>query len=129
MIKFLARHPTAGNLLMAIFIVMGGYMALNTKRESMPDITPKRVEVRVVYPGASAEDVEDTLCRPIEDALDSVQAIEQVTAEAREGLCLLTVEMAANGDFRTFKSDVEGEGTCRNSLNVGLVGPVSESHD
>ena len=58
MIRLLARHPTAGNLLLAIFIVFGGFMATTVRRESMPDITPRRVEVQVVYPGASAEDVE-----------------------------------------------------------------------
>ncbi|MCP4965316.1 MAG: efflux RND transporter permease subunit [bacterium] len=109
MIRLLAKHPTAGNLLMAIFIVLGGLMATTIRRESMPDITPQQIEVRVLYPGASAEDVEETICGSIEEALDGVPSIDQVTSQAREGVGIVTVEMSSGGDFVTFKGDIVTE--------------------
>ena len=40
----------------------------------------KEVEIRVVYPGATAEEIEEVICQRVEDALDGVRFIEERTA-------------------------------------------------
>ena len=78
MIAFFARHPTAGNLLMVIFLLAGLMAIPGLSRETFPDFAASQVEVRVAYPGASAEDIEEAICGRIEDALDEVDAVEEV---------------------------------------------------
>jgi len=68
MIRYFASHPTAANLLMLIFIVMGLQAFPTLRRETLPDFTAREVEVRVEYPGATAEEVEEAICQRVEDA-------------------------------------------------------------
>ena len=47
MIRFFAAHPTAANLLMLMFFVMGLVSLPTLRRETLPDFTAQEVEVRL----------------------------------------------------------------------------------
>ena len=109
MIRFFASHPTAANLLMIAFMVVGLAAAPSVKRETFPDIPADKVEVRAVYPGASALEVEDAVCQRVEDAVDGIENLEEKTCEAREGLAIATIEMSEGNDIARFLDDVKSE--------------------
>jgi len=109
MIQFFTRHPTAANLLMIVFFVMGLASIPSLRRETLPDFSADEVEVTVVYPGATAQDVEEAICRRIEDAIDSVSHIEEVRSDAQEGYCKVVIKMMEGNDFRIFMDDVKSE--------------------
>ena len=104
MIRYFAAHPTAANLLMAAFIVGGLFAAPTLQRETFPRIEPRNVQITVPYPGARPEDVEEAICRRIEDAVDGVNDIFEVTCEAQEGVGTATIEMAEGADLDRFRS-------------------------
>ncbi|MCG8427021.1 MAG: efflux RND transporter permease subunit, partial [Chromatiales bacterium] len=109
MIDFFARHPTAGNLLM-LFLAVLGFMALpELQRETFPEFDAEVVEVRVLYPGASAEDVEEAICQRIEDAIDGINDVNELTCDAREGVAIANVEMTEGGEIAVFMDDVKSE--------------------
>ena len=108
-LRHFAEHPTAANLLMLIFIFAGLMTAPDLIRETLPDFASTEVEIRVPYPGASAEEVEEGVCRRIEDALESLSDIHEVRSEAREGLAVVTAEMEEGGDIGRFIIDVKTE--------------------
>ena len=58
MIRFFVAHPTASNLLMLLLLAMGVFSLTRLRRETFPDFRPSEVEIRVVYPGATAEEIE-----------------------------------------------------------------------
>lgn len=107
MIRFFAGHPTAANLIMALFMIVGLISLPRVMRETMPDFAPSEVEIRIRYPGATAEDVEEAVARRIEDAVDDVHYVHEIRSDSREGLSITIVEMAENGDFQTFFNDIE----------------------
>ncbi|MCB9845449.1 MAG: efflux RND transporter permease subunit [Phycisphaeraceae bacterium] len=109
MIRFFTGHPTAANLLMLILIAMGAIAAPTLRRETFPEFDARQIEVRVAYPGATAEEVDQTICRRIIDAVDGVEWVEEVRSDAREGVGSVTIELAAGGNFQTFRSDIEQE--------------------
>ena len=86
MIRFFAGHPTAGNLLMIALVVMGLVSLPTLRRATFPDFIQPQVEVRVIYPGATAQDVEEAVCRRIETALESVEQIDEVISQARDNI-------------------------------------------
>src|SRR5690606_37102158 len=86
MVAYFARHPTAANLLMVTFVVLGIIGAMRMIRETFPDFESEFVHVQVVYKGASAQDVEETVCQRIEEAIEGVEGIESVESTAREGM-------------------------------------------
>ena len=109
MIERLARHPTAANLLMIILFAASIYAMPQLRRETFPDFAASEVEVRIPYPGATAEEVEAVVCQRVEDALDGVKFVKELRSEAREGLALFTVEMDDAGDVTTFQNDITTE--------------------
>ncbi|MCP4345232.1 MAG: efflux RND transporter permease subunit [Desulfobacterales bacterium] len=109
MIRFFAHHPTAANLLMLIFIVMGVFSISSIRRETFPDFSADKVEVRVLYPGATAEEVEETICQRIEDVVDGINYVEEISSDARESVGTVTVEMQQGNDLRQFIEDIKTE--------------------
>jgi len=109
MIRYFAHHPTAANLMMAAFIILGLAAAPSVKRETFPDIPAKEVEVRVPFPGATAEDVENGICQRIEDAVESVNHLEETRCESREGLAIAVLKMREGNDVSRFLDDVKAE--------------------
>ena len=109
MIRFFAAHPTAANLLMVAFLLLGLAFAPSVKRETFPDIPAKSVEVRVPFPGAVAEDVEEAICQRIEDAADGIDNRDETRCEAREGVAVATVVMREGSDLDRFLDDVKTE--------------------
>lgn len=109
MIRYFTHHPTAANLLMIIFIVMGVFSITSLKRETFPEFSADMIQIRVIYPGASAEEVEEAICQRVEDAIEDVNYIKEVVSEAREGVGTITVEMQSGGNLQVFRSDIESE--------------------
>jgi multidrug efflux pump subunit AcrB len=107
MINYFARHPTAANLMMALFWAIGILALPGIQRETMPDFSPSEVEVRALYPGAVAEEVEEAVCFRLEDALDGIENVEEIRSDAREGVAAVTVKMSEDGIFQTFLADIE----------------------
>ena len=109
MIRYFAGHPTAANLLMVVFLLAGLVSLPNLKRETLPDFSPEEVEVKIDYPGASAEDVEESICLRIEDALSRVSSIDEIRCEAKEGTSVIVVKMRQGFVFNRFLNDVRTE--------------------
>jgi len=109
MIRFFAAHPTAANLIMIILIILGIIAAPKLQRATFPDFAADEVEIRVPYPGASAEEVENAICQRIEDAVDGINDIDEVRCEAKEGLGTAVVKLREGGDFDHFLDDVKTE--------------------
>ncbi len=106
MIRFFAGHPTASNLLMALFMIVGLISLPRILRETMPDFASSEVEIRIAYPGATAEEVEEAVALRVEDALDGIPYVHEIRSDSREGLSITTVEMSESGHFQTFLNDV-----------------------
>lgn len=109
MIRYFAKHPTAANLLMLFFFVIGAVSIPSLRRETFPDFSEDKVQVTVVYPGATAEDVEDAICRRIEDAVDGISYVKEITSESQEGMGSVIIEMESGGDMSTFLMDIKTE--------------------
>ncbi|MCC8189177.1 MAG: efflux RND transporter permease subunit, partial [Planctomycetes bacterium] len=109
MIKYFASHATAGNLLMLAFLALGLSALSGIKRESMPDFTTETLQITANYPGATAEEVEEAIAAPIEEALEGVNGIKNINTSAMEGSVSIRVEMEEGADWQTFYNDVKTE--------------------
>ncbi len=109
LLAYFASHPTAANLLLLIFLFLGAISVGGILRETFPDYSSSEVQISVVYPGATAEEVEEAVCRRIEDAVDSVTYVSEVESEAREGLAQVVVTMSGQGEMTSFLNDIKTE--------------------
>jgi len=108
-IRYFAAHPTIANLLMVLLLVVGLSALPSIKRETFPDFAPEEVQVRVVYPGASAENVEEAICQRLEDAVETLSEVSETRCEAREGMATLVAKMIDGSDIDRFLNDVKSE--------------------
>ena len=108
-ISYMCAHPTAANLLMLLFLALGAISVTDLKRETFPDFSVNAVEISVAYPGATADEVEASVCRRIEDAIDSVSNIAEVKSTAMESRTSVVVEMVEGNDIIEFFNDIKTE--------------------
>jgi len=106
-IAWMAGHSVTANILMIVFLVGGIVLSLNIKKEVFPDFDLDRVTITVPYPGASPEEVEKGIILAIEEAVQSLEGIKEVTASAREGSGTVTVEIIEGEDIQRLAQDIQ----------------------
>jgi multidrug efflux pump subunit AcrB len=86
----LRNHPLA-NILFAVVLAMGALSYALMPREQDPEINFNWVNITTTLPGASAEDVEQRVTQPLEDAIKSVADIRFVISSSRETVSSILV--------------------------------------
>ncbi len=107
MIAWMTRNGVTANLLMVV-LMAGGFMAsLQIKKEVFPEFALDVVSVNVAYPGASPEDVEQGIVLVVEEALQGIEGIEEITSAANEGSARITAELTADAEPNTVFQDIQ----------------------
>ena len=84
-IAYMVRNGVAANLLM-IFIVAAGLVSMNgLVQEAFPVLAFDSVEISVPYPGATPDEVEESIVLKIEEQVETLDGVREVTAVAAEG--------------------------------------------
>lgn len=109
MIRYFAQHPTAANLLMAAIVILGLMSASTLTRGLFPEFDVPVVQVTTLYPGASVAEVEESICRRIEQQIEGVDGIKRIESLAREDLGLTTVSLTDDVDPSEVRSKIEEE--------------------
>jgi multidrug efflux pump subunit AcrB len=109
MIAWFTRHQTAANLLMAAIMLLGLVALPGLQRETLPEIQNDEVEIRVIYKGATPEEVEDAICRRVEDVLETITDLDEMRCDAREGLGTVTAVMREGAEMMRFLDDIKSE--------------------
>ena len=108
-IRWITEHRVAANLLMVSVVVAGLSSATSITQKTFPDFTLEVVDVTVVYPGASPGEIEQSVVRPIEERLASVDGVDETTATAREGVGSVSLSLALGEDVATKLDEIETE--------------------
>lgn len=109
MISYFARHPTAANLLMLAIIILGLTSLLRLTRTLFPEFEVPVVQATTYYPGASAAEVEESICRRIEEQIEGIEGIKRIESLAREGIGLTTISLTDDVDPSEVRSRVDEE--------------------
>ena len=95
-IAWFAANHVAANLLM-LFIIVAGIISLFTiRKQTTPDFELNTVQVRVAYLGAAPQEVEEGVVIKIEEAIQDVKGIVELTGRAGEGMGSVTAKAAAS---------------------------------
>jgi len=62
--------------------------------------------VMTSYPGASAQDIEQNVTRPLENALNAVNDLKHITSKSRENISVITLEFEYGKDIDVLTNDV-----------------------
>ncbi|WP_422103468.1 efflux RND transporter permease subunit [Vreelandella sp.] len=106
-LAWMVDHGVAPNLMMVLFIVGGLMASLAIKKEVFPEFETEIVQVTISYPGATPEDVEQSLLLPVEAAIADVEGIDELTASASEGSGVVSATLIDGVDVMRAYQDIQ----------------------
>ena len=99
-------NPVTTGLLFLAFAILGVFALTRLPVDNFPDIESNTIMVMSSYPGASAEDVENNLTKILENSLNGVSNLKNLTSNSRENISILTLEFEYGTDIDEATNDV-----------------------
>jgi hydrophobe/amphiphile efflux-1 (HAE1) family protein len=100
------NNPVFATMVMVALTVLGAFSYQRLRVEAMPDVRPPYVSIQVSYPGASPEQVENDVAKPIENAANTVAGIKRLLSASYEGIGYTWIEFRLDVDQDRVLQDV-----------------------
>ncbi|WP_094604665.1 Multidrug resistance protein MdtB [Sporomusa silvacetica DSM 10669] len=130
MIDIFIKRPVFTTMLVMLLVVFGlnSYPSLGV--DLYPDVEFPIVLVNITYTGASPEEMESLITKPIEDAVSSVAGIKTLSSVSREGVSQTTIEFELGTNPKMAANDVrEKVAGVRKHLPDEIDEPVVQRFD
>ena len=119
------QKPVTTALIFVAAMVFGIYSLLNISIAQFPDIEANVIMVMSSYQGASAADIENNLTKVLENSLNGVSNLKDISSRSRENTSILTLEFEYGTDLDVATNDVRDKLDLVNSmLPDGVSTPV-----
>ncbi|HEY5071069.1 MAG TPA: efflux RND transporter permease subunit [Caulobacteraceae bacterium] len=117
-----------------VFIVYGVLMVRGEKLASFPSLAPAQASIETDAPGMVAEQVEQLVTRPIENALIGARGIAAVHSQSIQGLSVIGVDFQAGVDPNRVRqaiseSMVQAAGALPSGVGAPRLSPLTSSTD
>jgi multidrug efflux pump subunit AcrB len=120
LVNYFIKYSISGNLLMVLILVFGIVGMMNMRSTFFPQAPIRNITIQAVYPGASAEEIEEAVVLKIEDQLTGVTGVERITSTSSENTASLNVEIKQRADVEEVLQDVKNAVDQINSFPKGL---------
>jgi hydrophobe/amphiphile efflux-1 (HAE1) family protein len=125
MTRISIKHPVFATMVMVGLMVLGLFSYRSLGVESMPNIEIPAVWIETNYPGASPEQVENDVTRPLEEAANTVGGIKAIRSNSWEGHSGIGVEFQLTVDMDRAVQDLRDRiGTVRGGFPREVKEPV-----
>ncbi len=129
LIRYFVKYNLTGDMLM-IAILIGGYVGLTNLRSNFfPEVASKTIQVQVVYPGASPEEIEEGIVAKIEENLQGIAGLDQVKSVCNENAGNITIEVLDARETDEILQDVKNAVDRIASFPVGMEPPIVFKQD
>ena len=106
-IAYMASNGVAANLLMFALLAGGLVSLTGLEREAWPSVPFNHVEVTMAYPGATPDEVEESIVVKIEEQVSSLDGVIAVKSVAAPGVASVRIEVQSGTDMRQAIDDIE----------------------
>lgn len=100
------KRPVMTTLCFVAVAILGLFSLQKLPIDLYPDIDTNTIMVLTTYQGASAQDIEQNVTRPLENTLNSVQHLKHITSDSRENISVITLEFEYGYDIDDLTNDV-----------------------
>ena len=100
------KRPIMTTLCFVAVTIMGLFSLYTLPIDLFPDIETNTIMVMTSYPGASAQDIEQNVTRPLENTLNSVEHLKHISSKSRENISVITLEFEYGYDIDVMTNDV-----------------------
>jgi hydrophobic/amphiphilic exporter-1 (mainly G- bacteria), HAE1 family len=99
-------NPVLATMMMLAFVVLGLFSYQRLRVDQFPDVTFPVVVVQTDYPGASPETVEADISRKVEEAVNTINGIKNLSSRSYEGSSVVIIEFDLTIDPAQAAQDV-----------------------
>ncbi len=100
------KRPIMTTLCFVAVAIMGLFSLSTLPIDLYPDIETNTIMVMTTYQGASAQDIEQNVTRPLENVLNSVEHLKHISSKSRENISVITLEFEYGYDIDVLTNDV-----------------------
>ena len=119
------NNPVTTALVFIALAIFGIFSLINISLDRFPKFDANVVMVMSSYPGASAEDIETNLTKVLENSLNGVSDLKNLSSTSKENMALITLEFVEGVDIDVATNDVRDKLDMVNSvLPDGATLPV-----
>jgi multidrug efflux pump subunit AcrB len=127
MTKFALKNPVSVIVLAVLLFITGLISFSGMRRESFPEIKIPYIFVTTLYPGANPPEVENLITQKIEDKLDGIDGVKQMTSSSNESYSNIFLEfdpsVKTEDALRRVKDKVD---QARGDLPVDAEDPITQ---
>lgn len=106
-----------------IFLGMASYTTLNY--ELVPSFSSPVFTIAAVYPGASPAEMENSVTKKLEDAITSVENLDNIRSFSQEGVSIIVVTLKFSADIDVAMQDAQRRiSAAKSLLPTGVLDPM-----
>lgn len=119
-IRFFVKNVSLVNLCILIVLFFGVFASLQLSSTFFPERETQYINVQAVYPGASPVEMEESIVLKIEDNLEVVDGIKQITSRTEEDRTTVQAEIYADADENLVLQEIKNEVDRISTFPTGL---------
>ncbi|MDL2264811.1 efflux RND transporter permease subunit [Parabacteroides sp. OttesenSCG-928-G07] len=100
------KKPVTTALIFVAVVIIGIFSLTRLAVDLLPEIESNVILVMTAYPGASSSDIETNVSRPLENSLNSVSDLKNITSMSRENMSIVMMEFEYGADIDVATNDV-----------------------
>jgi len=101
------KRPTLVIVVFTALTLMGLLSYFSLGYELLPKFSNNTISISTIYPGASPNEVENTVTKKIEDAVSSLENIKKLNAVSFEGLSTVTITLTDKANIDLSLNDAQ----------------------
>ena len=118
------NSPITTIILFVAIMLLGGVSLTRLGIDLFPDIESNAMMVMTTYPGASAEDIENNVTRPVENVVNGVDHLKDITSQSKENISIVSLEFEYGYDLDVLINDVRDKLDMLSTLPDGVSQPI-----
>ncbi len=104
--EFCVRRPVSATMLVMSLVVLGVFSFRDLGVDLFPRADPATVNVSLLLPGASPDEISTSVVEPMEEAISGVSGIDEIQSRVSEGKANITVRFVLERDINDAANDV-----------------------
>ena len=97
--RYVLKRPVTTILALLCILVFGISSVFNATLEQMPDTDQPMLIVRASYSGATPEDMDELVTKPIEDQVSTLEGVKSMSSTSNEGNAMIMLEYDYDQDM------------------------------
>ncbi len=104
--RYVLKHPITVLMALLCMIVFGISSVFNATLEQMPDMDTPMMMIRASYDGASPEDIDELVTKPIEDEVSTLEGVKTMSSTSSEDSARIMLEYDYGQDMDDAYNDL-----------------------